>query len=79
VVRQPDPWPLAVTKTAVSMLISIVVYSMLFGLMFSTGFVALILIHELGHVFAMKYYRLRASPPIFIPFLGAVINLRDRP
>ncbi len=26
-----------------------------------------------------KYYGLSASPPIFIPFVGAVINLRQRP
>jgi Zn-dependent protease len=37
------------------------------------------LIHELGHSMAMRYFRLSASPPIFIPFLGAVINLRQMP
>ena len=47
--------------------------------MFATGFVVLILVHELGHVAAMRYYGLSASPPIFIPFLGALINLRQPP
>jgi Zn-dependent protease len=69
------------------MLISIVVYMMLFsgrnglfyGLQFATGFVLLMLVHELGHSTAMRYFRLSASPPIFIPFLGAVINLRQMP
>ena len=69
------------------MLISIVVYTMLFsgqrgldfGLKFATGFVLLMLVHELGHSMAMRYFRLSASPPIFIPFLGAVINLRQMP
>src|SRR5690606_18410634 len=50
-------------------------HSMLLG----TGFLVLILIHEFGHVLAMKHYRLSASPPIFIPFLGALINLRQQP
>jgi Zn-dependent protease len=82
-----DPLPLALTKTIGSMLISILVYTILFtgsrgidfGLKFAVGFVLLMLIHELGHSFAMRYYGLSASPPIFIPFLGAVINLRQMP
>ena len=80
-----DPLSLAIAKTIGSMLLSIVVYTWLFsenglafGAMFATGFTILILIHELGHVAAMKYYGLSASPPIFIPFLGALINLRQR-
>jgi Zn-dependent protease len=87
VVRPPDPWRVAVLKTAGSMLLSIVVYAWMFsdrfglayGAKFATGFVILILIHELGHVVAMRYFGLSASPPIFIPFLGAVINLRQSP
>jgi Zn-dependent protease len=82
-----DPWPLALTKTIGSMLVSIVIYTFLFssrngmtfGLQFATGFVLLMLVHELGHSIAMHYFRLSASPPIFIPFLGAVINLRQMP
>ena len=82
-----DPWPLALAKTLGSMLVSIVVYTMLFsrdhgmawGIQFATGFVILMLIHELGHSIATRYFRLSASPPIFIPFLGAVINLRQMP
>jgi Zn-dependent protease len=41
--------------------------------------VLLILVHELGHSIAMLRYGLKASPPIFIPFVGALINLRERP
>ncbi|HYO11136.1 MAG TPA: site-2 protease family protein [Tepidisphaeraceae bacterium] len=85
--RPPDAWPVAVAKTVGSMLLSIVVYAWLFshpgdanfGAKFAVGFVLLILVHELGHSFAMRYYGLSASPPIFIPFLGAVINLRQMP
>lgn len=87
VARANDPWRVAVVKTAGSMLISIVLYALLFsgtrgwnfGLQFATGFVLLILVHELGHLLAMRYFGLSASPPIFIPFLGAVINLRQMP
>ncbi|HEX8523857.1 MAG TPA: site-2 protease family protein [Tepidisphaeraceae bacterium] len=85
VVRPNDPWPKALAKTLGSMVVSIIVYSFFFGpdmvtgLLFASGFVLLILVHEMGHVFAMRFYGLRASPPIFIPFLGALINLRERP
>ena len=83
----PDTLGSALLKTGGSMLISILAYalffsqggSLLLGLVFATGFVVLILIHELGHVAAMRYYGLNASPPIFIPFLGALINLRQPP
>jgi Zn-dependent protease len=80
-VRRDDPWPLAVAKTVGSMVISIIVYSSMFGSgwQFATGFVLLILVHELGHVAAMRWYGLSASPPIFIPFVGALINLRQSP
>ena len=82
-----DTWASALLKTGGSMLISILVYAMLFGqtrgltfgLLFATGFVLLILVHELGHSFAMRHFGLSASPPIFIPFMGALINLRQQP
>jgi Zn-dependent protease len=85
--RPNDPLGVAIAKTVGSMVISIIVYTWMFsdpfglrfGAEFATGFVILMLIHEMGHVFAMRYYRLSASPPIFIPFLGALINLRQPP
>lgn len=83
-VAQPPPRDSlgsALFKTLGSMLLSIVVYYlMLFhDLAFAVGFCVLMLIHELGHVMANRYYGLSAGPPIFIPFMGAVINLRQRP
>lgn len=79
--RRTDTWPVALVKTGGSMLLSILVYGMMFGgdFRFALGFVLLILVHEMGHVVAMWYYGLRASPPIFIPFVGALINLRQNP
>ncbi|MGH7178344.1 MAG: site-2 protease family protein [Tepidisphaeraceae bacterium] len=57
-----------------------IVYSMVFpGWQVAVGFVLLILVHEMGHVVANLHYGLAASPPIFVPFLGAVILLRERP
>jgi len=71
---------MALLKTFGSMAVSIVVYAILFqDATFAAAFVILMLVHEMGHVIANKYYGISASPPIFIPFLGAVINLRQRP
>jgi Zn-dependent protease len=43
------------------------------------GLVALILIHEMGHVVANWYFGLRQSPPIFLGIFGAIIILRQQP
>ena len=56
-----------------SMAVSIAAYSLLFGLPFAVGFVLLLLLHELGHVVQLRREGIKASAPIFIPFLGAVI------
>lgn len=76
---ETEPWTRAVGKTVFSMAISIAIYSYLWGYSFATGFVLLMLVHEMGHVLAVWRYGLSASPPIFIPFLGALINLRQPP
>jgi Zn-dependent protease len=76
-----EPLSIAILKTVVSMAISIVIYWWFADgdWAFAVGLVGLILVHEMGHVLANVYYGIRAGPPIFIPFLGAVINLRQRP
>lgn len=78
-VARQDPLGVSLLKTGISMLISIVVYRYTFGWAGAIGFVLLILIHELGHVVANLHYGLPASAPIFIPYVGAVINLRGAP
>jgi Zn-dependent protease len=60
-----------------SMAVSIAAYSLLFGLPFAVGFVLLLLLHELGHVVQMRREGIKASAPIFIPFLGAVIAAKS--
>jgi len=80
-VRPPDPLGVALMKTVGSMLASIVLYYFVYfrSWPLAIAFVVLMLIHEMGHVLAMRYYGLSASPPIFIPFIGALINLRQAP
>ncbi len=68
-----------VLLTASSMGVMIWTYSMRHGWPFATGFVLLILIHELGHGWAAKKMGLNVGAPVFIPFLGAFIALKDKP
>jgi Zn-dependent protease len=68
---------LKVFTTSASMLVSIVAYQLIFGWLFSVGFVLLLLLHELGHVFQLRREGIDASAPMFIPFLGAVIAAKS--
>jgi Zn-dependent protease len=63
--------------TSASMLVSIAAYQLIFGWLFSIGFVLLLLLHELGHVFQLRREGIKASAPMFIPFLGAVISAKS--
>jgi Zn-dependent protease len=62
-----------------SMLVSIGAYALLWGWQFAVGFVLLLFVHELGHVFEAKRQGLDVSAPMFIPFLGALITLKQLP
>ena len=68
-----------VLTTGLSMLVSIGAYAWIWGLPFAIGFVLLILVHELGHVFALRRQGIPASAPLFIPFLGAMIGMKELP
>lgn len=49
------------------------------GWRFGLAFVLAILVHELGHAWAIRREGLAAGYPVFIPFLGAMIALRGQP
>lgn len=66
-------------KTGGSMFIMIWVYSLMFGWQFAAGFVFLLFIHEMGHVTAAKWLGIPVSAPLFIPFLGAAIVMKQNP
>lgn len=72
---------LGLTKasTFFSMFLALAAYWTVWGWRFALGFVISIYIHEMGHVAALRRYGLRASPPMFIPFVGAVVRLQQHP
>lgn len=57
----------------VSMSISAIAYAFWFGPWLAILFVGLLLIHEMGHVVAMRMRGYNTPTPVFIPFLGAAI------
>ncbi len=62
-----------------SMIVSVGAYALLGGWWFGLGLVALIFVHEMGHVLALRRQGVPASAPLFIPFMGAVIGMRRMP
>jgi Zn-dependent protease len=62
-----------------SMLLMIVVYAQIYGLAFALGFVALLFCHEMGHYFVAQKLGMNVSTPLFIPFVGAMISLKEQP
>jgi Zn-dependent protease len=65
--------------TGGTMLISMFVYSFVFGWRYAVGFVLLILVHEMGHYIAARQKGLDVGAPTFIPFVGAWIELKELP
>ena len=65
--------------SAGSIILSIWTYALIFGWPFAAGFVGLIFVHELGHYLAAVQRGLPVGLPMFIPFLGAYIQLKDQP
>ena len=78
-------WLLAAGKlgklltTGGTMLISMLVYTWVFGWRYAVGFVLLIFCHEMGHYLAARRRGLAVGAPTFIPFVGAWIELKDMP
>src|SRR5216117_3015862 len=66
-------------KSGGTMLLMIWVYTQLWGWQFALGFVLLLLVHESGHLLVAKKFGLKVGAPVFIPFMGAFIALKDAP
>jgi Zn-dependent protease len=62
--------------TLLSMFAYFGVYWALYGWAFAAGLVISIYIHEMGHVIELRKFGIPAGAPMFIPGLGAIIQLR---
>ena len=54
-------------------------YGLIGGIYFGIGLIVLLFVHEMGHVLEAKRQGLPVSAPFFIPFLGAMILLKQMP
>lgn len=84
--RPRESWPRVLLKTGGSMALSMAIYHQNAPFptagerwAFSIAFVLLIMLHEMGHVIANWYFRIVQSSPLFIPYVGALIVLRQNP
>src|ERR1700736_137052 len=66
-------------KSGGTMLLMIWVYTAIWGWKFGVGFVLLLLVHECGHLIVAKKFGLKVGAPVFIPFMGAFIALKEAP
>jgi len=66
-------------KSGGSMLLMIGVYAWAFGWKWAVGFVVLLFIHESGHLIVARWFGLKVGAPVFIPFMGAFIALKEAP
>ena len=62
-----------------SMVVTSIGYSFFFGWPYAVGMVGLIFFHECGHAVMMRRYGVPFSPMVFVPFMGAVIAMKDEP
>lgn len=65
--------------TAASMLVSVAAYALFYGWPFAFGFVVLLFVHELGHALQLRREGVAAGAPVFIPFVGAAIVMKELP
>jgi Zn-dependent protease len=65
--------------TAATALVSVAAYSLFWGWTFAAGFVLLLFVHEMGHVIQLRREGIKASAPMFVPFLGAAVMMKSMP
>jgi Zn-dependent protease len=68
---------LKLLTTSGTALVSVAAYSLFWGWQFAAGFVALLFLHEMGHVIQLRREGVKASAPMFVPFLGALISAKS--
>lgn len=64
-------------KPLISFAVTAWAYALFYGWAFGVGFVVLLLLHECGHVVAVRAQGRRVSAPMFIPFVGAYVVTDD--
>src|SRR5438132_4644801 len=66
-------------KFLFSIFVSAAFYVWFGGWWFGIGLIVLLFVHEMGHVVEAKRQGLPVSVPVFIPFMGALITMKQMP
>ncbi|WP_370529767.1 site-2 protease family protein [Alkalihalobacillus sp. AL-G] len=77
-------WAIAILKlakfsTLISLFISLWAYAVFFGWKFAVALIYLLFVHEMGHLICARRKGIKTTPAVFIPFMGAVIGLKEQP
>jgi len=70
---------LSKSTTLFTMLLSLGVYWAAWGWKFGLGVILSIYVHEMGHVAELRKFGIRATAPMFLPGLGAMVRLHQYP
>ncbi|MCH8084741.1 MAG: hypothetical protein IH885_10940 [Myxococcales bacterium] len=70
---------LSKSTTLFTMLLSLGVYWAAWGWKFGLGVVLSIYVHEMGHISELRKFGIRATAPMFLPGLGAIVRLHQYP
>ncbi|HET7657722.1 MAG TPA: site-2 protease family protein [Bacillales bacterium] len=65
--------------TFLSLIVSLGSYALFYGWKFGVVLIYLIFVHEMGHLVAARQKGIKTSPAVFIPFVGAMISMKERP
>lgn len=68
-----------VLKMAITLVVSLGFYAMTYGWSYAAIIIGLLLIHEMGHWIFMKIKGLNPQAPIFVPFFGAFVAMKNLP
>jgi Zn-dependent protease len=61
------------------MMLSLGAYALIYGWRYAVGFISMLLVHESGHYLAARNRSLKVGLPMFVPFVGAWISLKQQP
>ena len=59
--------------SAASLAVYATLYSLYLNPTFALGMTLMLCIHEAGHLLAARWRRVPADPPVFLPFVGALM------
>jgi Zn-dependent protease len=65
--------------TGITFLVSVAAYATIWGWRFALGFTVLLFVHEMGHVIQLRREGVPATAPLFIPFFGAFVGMKQLP